>query len=195
MSSGVLRGSLAAWAAEAVRRLLQVCVAGALLDMPPLLQLRGLVYRMLFRCGSGLVIGSGCLFLVPHGFAGATLRIGRDARINRRVEIDYSGGVDIGDEVWISQNVLIETHDHLPTRGPKREWAFTRSPLRIEDGAWIGANAVVLAGVRRIGRGAIVAAGAVVTRDVEDFTIVGGVPARLIGEVPDGPRDAGGPRE
>jgi acetyltransferase-like isoleucine patch superfamily enzyme len=190
MSDRQSTGSLATWAAEAGRRLLQVCVGGALLDMPPLLQLRGLVYRLLFGGGRGMIIGSGCLFLVPHGIPGGRLRIGRDARINRRVEIDYSGGVEIGDEVWISQNVLIETHDHVPTRGPKREWTIACSPLRIEDGAWIGANAVVLAGVRRIGRGAIVAAGAVVTRDVDDFAIVGGVPARRIGEVPGGSGEA-----
>ncbi len=181
MTESPVRGSLAVWASEALRRLVQVCVGGALLDMPPLLQLRGLAYRLMFPCGRGLVIGAGCLFLVPHGIRGGSLRIGRDARINRRVEIDYSGGVHIGDDVWISQNVLIETHDHVPSRKPKHEWRIASGPLRIEDGAWLGANVVVLGGVRRIGRGAVVAAGAVVTRDVGDWEIVGGVPAKLIG--------------
>ncbi len=176
-------GSVQVWAGEAASRLLQVCVSGALFDMPPLLQLRGLVYKALFRCGPGLVIGSGCLFLVPHGISGGSLRIGRDARINRRVEIDYSGGVEIGDDVWISQNVLIETHDHTPTRQAKSTWAMTGSSLRIKDGVWLGANVVVLGQVRCIGRGAVVAAGAIVTKDIDDFDIVAGVPARVIGQV------------
>jgi len=176
-------GSLRVWAAEAARRLLQVCVSSSLFDMPPLLQLRAATYRALFDCGTGMVIGSGCQFLVPHGIAGGSLHIGRDVRINRRVEIDYSGGVEIGDDVWISQNVLIETHDHMPTRKPKSDWVLTGSSLRIEDGVWLGANVVVLGRVRRIGRGAVVAAGAIVTHDIDDFDIVAGVPGRVIGQV------------
>jgi acetyltransferase-like isoleucine patch superfamily enzyme len=183
MAEAISRGSLQVWAGEAVRRLVQVIVGIALMDMPPLLQLRGLIYRFMFPCGSGLVIGAGCHFLVPHGIAGGSLRIGRDVRISRGVEIDYSGGVEIGDEVWISQNVLIETHDHVPSRRSKMHWRLTRSTLRIEDGAWLGANVVVLGGVRRIGRGAVIGAGAVVTHDVDDWLIVGGVPAKVIGQV------------
>ncbi len=58
----------------------------------------------------------------------------------------------------------------------------TRARCEIGDDAWIGANVVITAGCRRIGKGSVVAAGAVVTRDVEDFDIVAGVPARKLGQ-------------
>jgi acetyltransferase-like isoleucine patch superfamily enzyme len=63
---------------------------------------------------------------------------------------------------------------------PMRFSGLDVAPISIEDDAWIGAGAIVLPGVR-IGRGAVVAAGAVVTKDVESFTIVGGVPSVVIG--------------
>jgi acetyltransferase-like isoleucine patch superfamily enzyme len=97
------------------------------------------------------------------------------------VEIDYSGGVTIGNNVWISQNALIETHGHVISKAPKSLWAVKRSQLVIEDEAWIGANVIILESVNRVGKGAIVAAGSVVVRDVPDMAIVGGVPAKNIG--------------
>jgi acetyltransferase-like isoleucine patch superfamily enzyme len=57
----------------------------------------------------------------------------------------------------------------------------TLEPTRVEDDVWIGARAIIMAGVR-IGRGSIVAAGAVVTKDVPPYSVAGGVPARVIGE-------------
>lgn len=59
----------------------------------------------------------------------------------------------------------------------------TCAPISIEDGVWVGANATILPGVT-VGKGAVVAAGAVVTRDVPPYAVVGGVPARVISEVP-----------
>jgi acetyltransferase-like isoleucine patch superfamily enzyme len=58
------------------------------------------------------------------------------------------------------------------------------APIVLEDGAWIGAGAIVLPGVR-VGRGAVIAAGAVVTKDVEPYSIVGGVPGVAIGSRPE----------
>ena len=171
------------WAKEAIRRLAQVLVGNQLLDLPPFLVLRNLTYRVLFGGGRGLLVGARCMFIVPHGIVGGHLRIGRDVKLNRNVDIDYSGGVDIGNDVWISQNVVIETHDHIPSRQSKSLWQLKSSPLTIEDGVWIGANAIILESVTTIGRSSVVAAGAVVTRNVGAGEIVGGVPARLIGTV------------
>ena len=124
------------------------------------------------------------MFARPHSYRGGHLRFADDVKINRNVEIDYSGGVTIDAGAWISQNVIIETHEHVIGPGPKDEWRIERSPLVIGADAWIGANAVVLASVRSIGAGAIVGAGAVVVEDVPAMAIVGGVPARIIGERP-----------
>lgn len=177
------RGILAVWIAEAVRRFIQLLAGFQLFDIPPILQLRCLVYRLLFKAGKDLMVGSQCMFIVPHGICGAYLKIGSNVRFHHHVEIDYSGGVTIGNDVWISQNVLIETHDHIPARAPKSEWKLKASALEIKDGAWLGAGIIVLNSVNTIGRGAVIAAGAVVTKDVGDFEIVGGVPARVIGIV------------
>lgn len=178
--------ALRVWMREAIVRLAQLLLGAQVFDIPPLLFLRNYIYRNIFDGQDGLLVGSRCMFIVPHALSGASLRMGRDVKINKNVEIDYSGGVIIGDDVWISQNVLIETHDHIPVRLPKVEWKITRSPLSIEDGVWIGANVVILESVNRIGRGSVIAAGAVVTRDVGEYDIVAGVPARVIGIVGDG---------
>jgi acetyltransferase-like isoleucine patch superfamily enzyme len=168
------------WLREALRRFTQGVVAVSLFDFPGLMQLRLLALRSFFTIGDGGIIGKGCYFVQPHGLDSGRLQIGRGTRLNHRVEIDYSGGVRIGDNVWISQNVLIETHDHIVGPGPKQDWEKTTTPLEIADEAWIGANAIILPGVGRIGSGAIVGAGAVVTREVPDGAIVAGSPARII---------------
>lgn len=174
---------LVGWIMEAARRFIQLLVGIQLFDIPPILQLRCLTYRLLFGTGRGLLVGSKCMFIVPHGIYGGYLKIGENVKFHHNVEIDYSGGVTIGNDVWISQNVLIETHGHIPSRKQKSEWKFESSPLTIEEGVWLGANVTVLGAVNTIGKCAVVAAGAVVTKDVGAYEIVGGVPARTIGMV------------
>lgn len=168
---------------EAMLRGIQYIVGMFIFDMPPLLTIRNFIISRLFHAGKRLSLGNSCLFLCPH-FEEVTnhlLSLGDDISINRNVEIDYSGGVFIGNNVWISQNVLIETHEHVISKAPKSLWVMKRSQLVIEDEAWIGANVIILASVNRVGKGAVVAAGAIVVKDVPDMAIVGGVPAKNIG--------------
>lgn len=111
---------------------------------------------------------------------GALLTIGDGTRLNYGVSIGVTSHVTIGAHVRIGPYVMITDSDFhdLHRRGvrpPSR-------PVVIEDHVWIGAKASVLKGVR-IGRGSVVATGAVVTRDVPPFTIVGGVPAAPVGRV------------
>lgn len=169
-----------AWRREAVRRLAQLAVSSRIFDIPPLLWLRHAILSKMFPAGRGILIGPNCWFIQPHGCATGYLTFGNDVKLNHSIEIDYSGGVDIGNDVWISQNVLIETHDHVISKGPKSSWKLRRSPLAIEDGVWIGANCVILESVSRIGSNSIIAAGAVVSKNVEPNTLVGGIPAKLI---------------
>ena len=168
---------------EAMLRGIQYVVGMFFFDMPPLLTIRNFVISRLFNTGKGLSVGNSCVFLCPHfeEVPNRLLLLGDNISINRNVEIDYSGGVFIGNDVWISQNVLIETHEHVISKVPKSLWVIKRSQLVIEDEAWIGANVIILESVNRIGKGAIVAAGAVVVKDVPDMAIVGGVPAKSIG--------------
>lgn len=108
----------------------------------------------------------------------ANIRIGDGCTIGFQCFLGGEGGLTIGDNVNISSfsAILGGYHDiHDPT------FRSVLKPVVIEDHAWLATRCVVTAGVR-IGRGAVVAAGAVVTRDVPPYCVVGGVPARKIGE-------------
>ncbi len=112
------------------------------------------------------------------------LTLGDRVDIGEYTHIRANGGVTIGSGVLIAAGVIITSREH-PVALPR--FAVTAdAPVIVGDDVWIGAGAVILPGVT-IGRGAVVAAGAVVTKAVEPFTIVGGVPARVIGTVPEHP--------
>jgi acetyltransferase-like isoleucine patch superfamily enzyme len=92
-----------------------------------------------------------------------------------------AGGITIGDKVAIGPNCVITSHGHSFDDGgrPMLEQPTIFKPVTIEDDVYIGSAAVVLPGVR-IGRGAVVGAGAVVSRDVDEGSVVTGVPARVV---------------
>lgn len=111
----------------------------------------------------------------------AAVRVGASSFLGRGVEIDASERVEIGAHVLLAPGVFITDHAHKTDAGQRIDaQGCTSSPVVIEDDVWLGARAVVLPGVR-IGRGAVVGAGAVVTRDIPPETIAAGVPARAIG--------------
>jgi len=109
------------------------------------------------------------------------LQIGEGSIIGDRSILDARNGIIIGKNVNFSSNVSIwtEQHDH---KDPYFACNSTEKfAVKIEDRVWIGPNVIILHSVT-IGEGAVVAAGAVVTKDVEPFTIVGGIPAKKIGD-------------
>lgn len=114
----------------------------------------------------------------------SSIRIGNDVSFNRNVMInaDVRGTIIIEDKVLVGPNVVMRASGHrYEKKGvPIREQGHHKGIIMIKTGVWIGANAVILPDVT-IGKDAIVAAGAVVTKDVGDFEIVGGLPARIIG--------------
>jgi acetyltransferase-like isoleucine patch superfamily enzyme len=112
------------------------------------------------------------------------LYIGDDTYIGEQNNLRAGGGViRIGNKCLLSQAISVIASNHsialrdVPIRD--QPWDTTHVGVTIEDDVWIGCNAVLLPGVR-VGRGAVVAAGSVVTRDVPDYTIVGGVPAKVL---------------
>ena len=110
---------------------------------------------------------------------GSNIRIGKDCQINEDVFIQ---GAVIGDCVMIAPHtaILMASHNFSDLNRPMVYQGEDRGePPVIEDDVWIGRNVVVMPGVR-IGKGSIVGSGAVVTKNVEPFSIMGGVPARLI---------------
>lgn len=108
---------------------------------------------------------------------GKNLHLGKRVFINSGCKFQDQGGLFIGDDVLIGHNCMIATLNHV--EDPEHRGDILPSPVRIEDKVWIGANVTILPGVT-VGEGAILAAGAVVTKDVEPRTVVGGVPARII---------------
>lgn len=166
---------------EYVKRGIQLVVGLGIFEFPLLLTLRVRVYCFLFKGNStGSMIHRDVMFYVPHGVRNAEIRFGEEIDINHGVEIDYSGGVVIGARVWLSQNVLIETHEHVIGAGNKKDWSLKTYPLEIGNDVWVGANAVILPKVRRIGRNAIIGAGSIVTKEVPENAVVAGNPAKIL---------------
>ncbi len=108
---------------------------------------------------------------------GKNITIGKNVFFNSGCRFQDQGGIVIGDGVLIGHNVVIATinHDLSPENERKNHYA----PVKIYDNVWISSNATILPGVT-VGEWAVVAAGAVVSKDVEPYTVVGGVPAKVI---------------
>ena len=108
---------------------------------------------------------------------------GRHTKIGKKVFINFDcvfldfGGITIEDGVFIAPKVSLLTEGH--PLSPENRHALTVGPIRIKKNAWIGANATIMQGVT-IGENAVVAAGAIVTKDVPSDKVVGGIPARII---------------
>jgi acetyltransferase-like isoleucine patch superfamily enzyme len=108
---------------------------------------------------------------------GKFISIGKNVFINHACSFLDMGGITIEDGALIGPRVNLVTENH-PLNPDQRSDLLTK-PIRIRQKAWIGAGATILPGVT-VGENAVVAAGAVVTKDVPDNTIVGGIPAKII---------------
>ena len=140
----------------------------------PFHHLRRLVYRLAgMKIGKGSTIHMGAKFFQPKGIS-----IGEDSIIGSHVFLDGRAPLKIGNHVDIASEVMIYNSEHDVHR---EDMKAIEEPVVIEDYAFIGPRVIILPGVK-IGRGAVVAAAAVVTKNVLLGKIVGGVPAREIGE-------------
>lgn len=136
-------------------------------------ELRGLFSRLTGR----RVDESFGLFPPFYTDCGKNIHIGKNVFINMGCKFQDQGGIFIDDGALIGHNVVLATLNHAME--PERRGDMLPAPIHIGKRVWIGANAAVLPGVT-IGDGAVVAAGAVVTKDVPANTVVGGVPAKVI---------------
>jgi maltose O-acetyltransferase len=135
----------------------------------------------------GFEIGEETLFSALPTITGGRdmvmrLQIGRYCYINAGCTFDARDTITIGDDVSIGHEVMILTATHDTSHPEKRGGDITTAPVSVGNGAWLGARAIILPGVT-VGAGAIVAAGAVVSKDVAPHTLVGGVPAKKIREL------------
>lgn len=144
----------------------------------PVRNLRHRIYRRMgMRLGSSACIHRGVEVREPR-----RLEIGEGSIIGFDSILDARSGIKIGRQVNVSSQVAIWTRQH-DLEDP--DFRTVGAPVSVGDRAWLSFRSTILPGVR-VGEGAVVAAGAVVTRDVPPFTIVAGIPARVIGERPRG---------
>ena len=136
--------------------------------------IRRFFYRLAgVEIGSGSTIHTGASFYKP-----SNISIGKDTIIGEKAVLDGRAKLRIGDHVDIATGVMIYNCQHDVH---SEDFAAVGGAVSIGDYVFIGPRSIILPGVT-IGKGAVVAAGAVVTKDVNEFEIVGGVPAKVIGQ-------------
>ena len=162
--------------------LVRVGCALALDEVPFLRRMRGFLYGLAMpRCGPNFQVSSNViLWGLEH------LSVGRDVYVGPGVVIICLDTVTIGDGVLFGPGVVVTNGNHRFRDGAYRMAENLAKPISIDDGSWIGANVTLTAGAR-IGKGALVAANSVVSRDVDDYDVVGGVPARSLRSEARGP--------
>lgn len=154
-----------------------------------------LVRKTFKSCGDNFYCKSSCIFRYNNNIVvGENVRIGSmgifdseepnsgflqikdNVQINDRVIVDFSGGVTIGENAFISSDSTIYTHSH----GFNPRSIPTFSSIFIGSDVWIGAKVLVKSSVKYIGEGSIIGSGSVLTKDVEPFCVYAGVPAKKI---------------
>jgi len=139
----------------------------------PFHRVRIFIYRLAgLKIGSGSTIHMWANFFDPHH-----IEIGEDTILGDHIFLDGRAPIKIGSHTDIASSVMIYNSEHNLT---SEKFEAIEEPVEIGDYCFIGPRVIILPGVR-IGRGAVVAAGAVVTKSVGDLEIVGGVPAKIIG--------------
>ncbi len=137
--------------------------------------------RTLFSMLIGKPVDNGFGLFPPfYTDCGKNITLGRNVFINSGCYFQDQGGITIGDETLIGHQVVLATLNH--EYAVSKRAGMRPAPIHIGKRVWIGAHATILPGVT-VGDGSIVAAGAVVAKDGPAFTIVGGVPARIIREL------------
>ena len=156
-------------------------------------------YTLRFPKGRNLYIETGCKFVCPsrisfNGTAsmgernyfnadGGNIIIGNDVAFNMGVNLNSAGGgtIDIGADCLIGPGVLMRTADHIfsDPNNQIRKQGHDPKNIIIEDDCWLGANVIVLGGVR-IGKGSVIGAGSIVTKNIPSMSVAVGVPAKVI---------------
>ncbi len=148
-------------------------------SLGPGLPVLNLYFRPWLLRWAGVGVGHAANIMPRIQVTPGRLAIGKGVFINTDCRFACGGGITIGDHCQISARVSFETISHrlLPVMDGKRP--SYPAPIVVENNVWIGSGAILLPGIT-VGEGAVVAAGAVVTKDVRPFTVVGGIPARVI---------------
>ncbi|SDB65043.1 Hexapeptide repeat of succinyl-transferase [Flavobacteriaceae bacterium MAR_2010_188] len=136
------------------------------------------------KIGNGVSIQTRCAIFARESNGKGELKIGNNTNIGDYTIIDTVSDVTLGNNVALGPHCTLYTHDHIYSDLSLPAWkaGIITKPIIIEDGAWVGSKVTILPGVT-IGKRAVIAAGSVVTKNVEAESICGGVPAKLIKKI------------
>lgn len=162
-----------------LRTICQKIFGISIFEFPVIRIFRMKMYEYIFNIEKPKYISNHVLLFCKNGQglkADDCIEIKENIGISAGVRVDYTNGVKIGKNVWLSEGCKIYTSDFYCSPIEKE----MKSGLEIGDYAWIGANAIVLPSVSRIGNNSIIGAGGVVTQDIPDNALVVGNPAFVI---------------
>lgn len=140
---------------------------------------RALAYKKRYNMGDGCVIEYNVELSRQHYLDG-TIKIGKNVLLAKNVFIDYTGHVVIEDNVKLTNGVIIESHYRDLEAYEQGKDVNVQTNIHICEGAYIGSRAIILSSCHYIGKHARIGANAVVTKDVPDYALVAGVPAKVI---------------
>lgn len=148
---------------------------------PDLQAKRRAAYKNQYGLGDNCFVGYDVIFH-KHHYVDAKIETCKDCLFAEHVNIDYTGGLTLGYRVGISEGAKIFTHNHvIDFTGVNEDKGCVKTPLIIHDKAWVGARAMIMPGVKEIGRGAVLSADSCVRKKVPLYAIVMGNPAKIVG--------------
>ena len=148
---------------------------------PSLQAKRRAAYKKRYGLGENCFVGYDVI-LHRHHYVESQINTGKDCLIAEHTNIDYTGGLIMGNRVSISEGTKILTHNHstsLENKGIDKGCILT--PLVIHDRVWIGTRCTIMPGVKEIGRGALISADTCINKKVPPYAIVMGNPAKIVG--------------
>lgn len=145
--------------------------------------IRKFIFGRFFNIGYQCGFGNHIEFFCAHSDALASVKIGNRVNIGQGCQIEVGCPLTIEDNVWISDFVIVLSHIHeiKSTRLKEEQPLVMTDGLFIGNDAWLGTRSIILPHVNTIGKGAVIGAQSVVTKDVPDYAIVAGNPAKIIG--------------
>jgi acetyltransferase-like isoleucine patch superfamily enzyme len=165
---------------QAVRLIGQIIVDGRLFNLPGLYSIRILTYKLLFNIGKNVRINNGLYINREHKKMTGFVKIGNNVRFGGSIHLDYTGFLTIKDGAVFADGVKVLTHHRDLEEYAKGNDVNIQTSLVIEEKAYIGTNVIILSSCNYIGKNSRIGAGAVVTKDVPDNVLVGGIPAKVI---------------
>lgn len=141
---------------------------------------RNKAYMKRFNTGEMLMVENDVNISRQH-YLNGRINIGKNVLLAKHVFIDYSGNVTIGDNVQLTNGVIIESHSHpFHSDYKKSKSIVEQSSITIGEGVVVGSRAIIMPTCHNIGKFARIGAGAVVTKDIPDYAVAVGVPAKVV---------------